>query len=164
MALIEKKGYGQVEPNHLSAQRDGHIYAQLPCNIDVVENGMFLKYDLENGEINTTGDGESMLVYSEVKLYDGRAKAYKNFALLKTESSDGKNYPRLFGTSIGDFYTGNLFDVTTAKGSLKGVKLTVVNGILTETADVAGKANVWKVVKETTMADGQYALKVIRIA
>ena len=28
-------GYGQVEPNHLSAQRTGQIYAQLPANKDI---------------------------------------------------------------------------------------------------------------------------------
>ena len=40
-------GYGQVEPNHLSAQRTGQIYAQLPAaaNIDVLQNGQFVKYD-----------------------------------------------------------------------------------------------------------------------
>ena len=34
-------GYGQVEPNHLSAQRTGQIYAQLPAaaDIDILENG-----------------------------------------------------------------------------------------------------------------------------
>ena len=31
MTIIAKKGYGQLEPNHLSAQRNGQIYAQLPC-------------------------------------------------------------------------------------------------------------------------------------
>ena len=35
--LIAKKGYGQVEPNHLSAQRNGQIYAQLPCNSSIPE-------------------------------------------------------------------------------------------------------------------------------
>ena len=29
------KGYGQVEPNHLSAQRTGQIYAQLPAKADI---------------------------------------------------------------------------------------------------------------------------------
>jgi hypothetical protein len=67
-------GYGQVEPNHLSAQRTGQIYAQLPANkdIDVLENGQFVKYDYaaENGgEVNFTGKGEWMLVYNEIKLY-----------------------------------------------------------------------------------------------
>lgn len=67
-------GYGQVEPNHLSAQRTGQIYAQLPANkdIDVLENGQFVKYDYaaENGgEVNFTGKGEWMLVFNEIKLY-----------------------------------------------------------------------------------------------
>ena len=28
---IKRIGYGQVEPNHLSAQKTGQIYAQLPA-------------------------------------------------------------------------------------------------------------------------------------
>ena len=67
-------GYGQVEPNHLSAQRTGQIYAQLPANkdIDVLENGQFVKYDYaaaNGGEVNFTGKGEWMLVFNEIKLY-----------------------------------------------------------------------------------------------
>ena len=40
-ATYVTRGYGQVEPNHLSAQRTGQIYAQLPAaaDIDVLENG-----------------------------------------------------------------------------------------------------------------------------
>ena len=64
-------GYGQVEPNHLSAQRTGQIYAQLPAaaNIDVLENGQFVKYDYANEEVNFDGKGEWMLVFNEIKLY-----------------------------------------------------------------------------------------------
>lgn len=64
-------GYGQVEPNHLSAQRTGQIYAQLPANkdIDVLEQGMFVKYDYKSGEVNFTGEGEWLLVYNEIKLH-----------------------------------------------------------------------------------------------
>ncbi len=64
-------GYGQVEPNHLSAQRTAQIYAQLPAdpNIAVLENGQFVKYDYANGLVNFTGAGEWMLVYNELKLY-----------------------------------------------------------------------------------------------
>ncbi len=35
MAKITRIGYGQVEPNHLSAQRTAQIYAQLPANKSV---------------------------------------------------------------------------------------------------------------------------------
>jgi hypothetical protein len=64
-------GYGQVEPNHLSAQRTAQVYAQLPAdpNIDILEQGQFVKYDYANGVVNFTGPGEWMLVFNEIKLY-----------------------------------------------------------------------------------------------
>lgn len=64
-------GYGQVEPNHLSAQHNGEIYAQLPANaeIEILEQGQFVKYDYANGEVNFTGEGDWMLVFNEIKLY-----------------------------------------------------------------------------------------------
>ena len=77
-AFVEA-GYGQVEPNLLSAQRTGQIYAQLPAaaQIDVLENGQFAKYDYARGEVNFGKDaegnaletGEWMLVFNEVKVY-----------------------------------------------------------------------------------------------
>ena len=84
-AAYVELGYGQVEPNHLSAQRTAQIYAQLPANkdIDFLENGQFVKYDYATGEVNFTGAGEWMLVYNEVKVYrelEGEA----DFAMLKT--------------------------------------------------------------------------------
>jgi hypothetical protein len=64
-------GYGQVEPNLLSAQRTGQIFAQLPAaeEIEVLENGQFAKYDYRNNEVNFEGEGEWMLVFNEVKVY-----------------------------------------------------------------------------------------------
>jgi len=89
-------GYGQVEPNHLSAQRTAQIYAQLPANpeIQILEQGQFVKYDYaanENGigEVNFTGKGEWMLVYNEIKLYrnhlDGSKQWDCEFAMLKDD-------------------------------------------------------------------------------
>lgn len=83
-AAYVERGYGQVEPNHLSAQRTAQIYAQLPANADinVLENGQFVKYDYATGEVNFTGAGEWMLVYNEVKVYrdlEGEA----DFAMVK---------------------------------------------------------------------------------
>ena len=70
-AAFVERGYGQVEPNHLSAQRTGQIYAQLPAaaDIDMLENGQFVKYDYAKEEVNFTGAGEWMLVFNEVKVY-----------------------------------------------------------------------------------------------
>lgn len=64
-------GYGQVEPNLLSAQRTGQIFAQLPAaaSIDVLENGQFAKYNYADGVVDFEGEGEWMLVYNEVKVY-----------------------------------------------------------------------------------------------
>ena len=89
-------GYGQVEPNHLSAQRNGQIYAQLPAksNIDILEQGQFVKYnyaanDNGIGQVDFAGAGEWMLVYNEIKLYrnhlDGTKQWDCEFALLKDD-------------------------------------------------------------------------------
>lgn len=77
-------GYGQVEPNHLSAQRTGQIYAQLPADpaINVLEQGQFVKYDYAAGLVNFTGLGEWMLVYNETKLYRDHQDDCE-FAMLK---------------------------------------------------------------------------------
>lgn len=68
-----ERGYGQVEPNHLSAQRTGQIYAQLPAaaNIKMLQNGQFVKYDYKEGVVDFAADvpSEWMLVYNEVKVY-----------------------------------------------------------------------------------------------
>lgn len=70
-------GYGQVEPNHLSAQRNGQIYAQLPVDpeVKILENGQFAKYDYAEGLIKLDSEDvkEWMLVFNEIKLYrDGQ--------------------------------------------------------------------------------------------
>ena len=89
-------GYGQVEPNHLSAQRTGQIYAQLPADpgITMLEQGQFVKYDYaangnDVGLVNFTGEGEWMLVYNEIKLYrnhpDGSKQWDCEFVMLKDD-------------------------------------------------------------------------------
>lgn len=83
-ALYVDRGYGQVEPNHLSAQRTGQIYAQLPANADIalLENGQFVKYNYAAGEVDFEGKGEWMLVYNEVKVYYDH-QADHDFAMKK---------------------------------------------------------------------------------
>ena len=154
---FKREGYGQVEPNHLSAPRDGRVYAQLPAaeDITILENGMFVKYDYAAGEVNFTGAGAWMLVYNEEKLYDERHQMHKDWAQKVEDSYDGKIYPRVFGIVAGDIFTTNMFaDNTTLK-----VGDTVIpgsDGILTagSTGDL-----VFKVVKEYTLPDGQPAVK-----
>ena len=162
MAKITRIGYGQVEPNHLSAQRTGQIYAQLPAvdSIDVLENGQFVKYDYASGKVNFTGEGEFMLVLNEVKLYDER-ETYKDFAM-KVENYVGKvMVPRVFKTNVGDIYTTNMVDsdVEITAGTTKLTPGT--DGILTTAG--ADAEMIWKVVKVYTLADGQAAVKLQRI-
>ena len=161
MAKITRIGYGQVEPNHLSAQRTGQIYAQLPAadGIEVLENGQFVKYDYASGKVNFDGEGEFMLVLNEVKLYDER-ETYKDFAM-KVENYVGKvMVPRVFKTNVGDIYTTNMID--SAVEFEVGTKLAPgTNGVLTTAGDNAEM--IWKVVKVYTMADGQAAVKLQRI-
>lgn len=91
-------GYGQVEPNHLSARRTGQIYAQLPAAaaITKLENGQFVKYDYLNEEVNFTGEGEWMLVFNEVKLYRDEETECE-FAMLK-----GNYNARIYSPSNGE--------------------------------------------------------------
>lgn len=151
-----KNNYGQVEPNHLSAQRNGQIYAQLPAAIDL-ENGMFAKYDYENGKVNLTGEGEWMLVFNEVKTYDKR-ESYADFKL-----AAGKT-PRLFKTAIGDIYTTNKFAEGVEIEEIEvGDKFGVTAGYLTAVEEGEEYDMIWKAVKAYTMPDGTPGVKLQRV-
>ena len=187
MATISRTGFGQVEPNHLSAQRTSQIYAQLPAasGIDILENGQFVKYDYANKECNFTGKGEWMMVFNEVKLYDDAwRESYKDFAMQKdnyTPGGDithngvgpfpGQMTPRVIKTNVGDIYTTNCVGAgnTSGKALYAGIDLevgdivgptTASNGFLVKDADEGVK---FEVVKVYTMADGQPAVKLMRI-
>lgn len=197
--LFKKVGYGQVEPNHLSAQRNGEVYAQLPAedNAEIIENGMFLKYDREDGHVNAKASSycEWCLVYNEVKNYDNEKQGYKDFALKKAEllgtngpsqwkqsyltGKTGAITPRLFGMHNGDSFTTNLVycdDDTQlpAKGDYLGIRIhtkTCADGVTTYTVGVLEQKSdieditgpVYQVVKQTTLPDGQPAIKVAKI-
>ncbi len=174
MANMKRIGYGQVEPNHLNAQRGGGIYAQLPAkeDITVLENGQFAKYDYAKGVVDFEGEGEWLMVFNEVKLYDGWRETYKDFALRKENAVDGKIYPRLIKTYVGDIYTTNCLKAAGVKGDetemeeLAVEDKLVVNaqGYLEKNNSPEADAMVWQVVKVYTLADGQEAVKLQRIA
>ena len=100
-ATFVERGYGQVEPNHLSAQRTGQIYAQLPvkADIDMLENGQFVKYNYKDGVVDFDGAGEWMLVFNEVKVYrDYLSDA--DFAMLR-DNYVARIYSPVDGTKLG---------------------------------------------------------------
>ncbi len=94
MADFTRVGYGQVEPNQLSAQKTGQIYASLPLDTDVqvLQNGEFMFYDYQSGTVSaddSTGVAEPMLVFNEIKLYEPFwRRSYKDFAMIRV----GDNY------------------------------------------------------------------------
>ena len=190
MADIKRKGYGQVEPNHLSGIVTGQIYAQLPADttrtvgengtatwtgIKQLEQGQFAKYDYAAGKVNFTGDGEFMLVYNEEKLYDERKQNHKDFVYKAEDFTDYKMYPRLIKTYVGDIMTTNMIGAANETSSEAEVTIgtdeTLVvgayvapnaSGILTISAKKPdGMA--WKIVKVYTMPDGQPGVKIQRV-
>ena len=115
MADFTRNGYGQVEPNQLSAQKTGQIYASLPLDkeVNVLQNGEFMFYDYANGTVNAgktnagasdptiTTKGEPMLVFNEIKLYEPFWRtSYKDFAMIRVNNvnpttgavTPGENY------------------------------------------------------------------------
>ena len=93
---FKRVGYGQVEPNQLSAQKTGQIYASLPLDdkVKVLQNGEFMYYDYASGKVtadpkNAKAPGEPMLVFNEIKLYEPFWRtSYKDFAMIRV----GDNY------------------------------------------------------------------------
>ena len=98
MAAFTRNGYGQVEPNQLSFQKTGQIYASLPLDnsvssgVQILQNGEFMYYSYADNMVTSTPvkgfGGEPMLVFNEVKLYDGWRESYKDFAMIRV----GDNY------------------------------------------------------------------------
>lgn len=132
--MATRKGYGQVERQHMAAPHNGQIYAQLPAldasgnPITQLENGQFLKYDYAHGKATTSGDIEWFLVYNEEKLYDERRQNHKDFAMKASAMSDGKIYPRLLRTFVGDIFTTNTFRTAETGSGDSAVPAATVSG------------------------------------
>lgn len=93
MANFTRIGFGQIEPNQLSAIKTGQIYASLPLSKDVnlLQNGEFMFYNYaKNAVTGTDEEGkapEPYLVYNEIKIYEDWL-SYKDFAMIRV----GDNY------------------------------------------------------------------------
>ena len=174
-ATFVKLGYGQLEPNHLSARRNGKIYAQLPADktIEVLENGQFVKYDYANGVVNFKGEGPWMLVFNEPKVYEDR-QTNADFAMKREDyvayvynaANDAMPegtvmVPRVMNTDRGDIYTTNMVG---EESLTVGDKLAPnAKGILDKASGATATECVWQVAKVYTMPDGQPGVKLIRI-
>ena len=173
MAQIKRIGFGQVEPNHLSAQTNGQIYAQLPAaeGLDILENGMFLKYNYPEGVCGLEGDGEWLLVMNEIKLYDERKYGYKNYAMKRTDFMGGEIVPRLLRTELGDIFTTNTFGPNTSdSAAVSGITLEVGDPVTIDETTGYLKAGegadgvpTFVVAKVYTMPDMQPGVKLQRV-
>lgn len=91
---FNRNGFGQVEPNQLSAQKTGQIYASLPLDskVQVLQNGEFMYYSYADKKVTaepTVAGQEPMLVFNEIKLYEPFWRtSYKDFAMIRV----GDNY------------------------------------------------------------------------
>lgn len=159
-ASYVERGYAQVEPNHLSAQRTGQIYAQLPLADGLaIENGQFVKYNYAANkvEVNAEAGGEWMLVFNEVKVYGDRETA-EDYVM--DSAAFGNPVPRVFKTNVGDIMTTNAIN---SDSVAEGNKLTVGTKGFLEVNAGETEGMVWQVAKVYTLADGQPAAKIVRI-
>ena len=155
-ASVDNGKKGVVEPNHLSAPRNGQVYAQYVVNDDIteLENGMFVKYDAADGELNMDNatDGPWYMVFNEEKLYDERKQSHRDYSMKTADFTDGKLVPRIFAVQPGDIYTTNT--LADAASYAVGNKLYPNASGLLSTTVPNGKTAFAEIVKEYTLPDG----------
>lgn len=169
MALLKKNGYGQVEFNRVQSQTTKEIITTMPAadSITSIEMGSFVVPDYTKNEVKlpvAKGDA-AYIVNNEIKNYEVRTSR-KDFRLEKIEGnghfvSQGI-IPRAYKMHVGDLLHTNL--VEGADTITAGEKYVVdTTGILTKTADgdVTTAKMIFEVVKESTMPDGQKAIKFV---
>jgi hypothetical protein len=182
---MKRLGFGQVEPNLLSAQKTGQLPSQLPAakDIEILENGQFVKYDYANNEVNFTGKGEWMMVFNEIKNYRDYEYNTRFYAMRKEDFTpggpethygvgpfEGQMTPRCLKTNVGDVYTTNCLavpndsaraEVDMGEFAVGDVLSPNATGYLAKDGDGTVQ---FQVVKVYTMPDGQAGVKLMRIA
>lgn len=120
--IVTKVGYAQVEPNRLTAQKTREIFSQLPADsaIAIIENGMFLYYDESANKVTLPkkNGGFAQLVMNEIILADERYQKDSDYVMAAAAATDYQAsqaaYPRLYGMHVGDSFTTNAVELTTA--------------------------------------------------
>ena len=146
MALLNKNGFGQVEFNRVQSQITKEIISTMPAadTITAIEMGSFVVPDYTKNEVKTSR---------------------KDFRLEKVEGnghflSQGI-IPRAYKMHVGDLFHTNLVD--SADSVTAGDKFVVdTTGVLTTIGEAEATAKmIFEVVKESTMPDGQKAIKFV---
>jgi len=159
--LFGGQGYGQIEPNRCSFLHDGNIESQCAAKVDL-ENGWIVAVDKAAGTVDTATsltEGLLGICYTAERIYD-RATGLKNFKTLAGE------YPRVGYLKRGDVYTTNAVTSTTytqkdsIATALTNTTLYVgADGVIATSAE-SGAIFDLQIVEETTMPDGQPAVKI----
>ena len=158
-------GYGQIELNQVAFRRDGRIEAQckMADGIEYLENGMILAIDQATRTVNypTTNDDFLALHYSTEHEYDERNIGLKTFKLDKNTF-----YPRLGYLATGDKFTTNCVSYDDAQ-DIETICATAAYGHTYTDGSIllnnTKEGEILKVVKLTTMPDGQAAIKFIAL-
>lgn len=179
---IECDGYGQLELNQVAFRRDGRIEAQSKLKVynastatngfdksHPAENGMLLVFDAAKREITkpTAATDKVLLNYTTEHMYDERTPGLKNFCLVP-----GTFLPRLGYLATGDKYTTNtvsydsdtyateddFWDAVEANQCYAAPCIDGSHYVTTSATNAVAK-----VVKATTMPDGQKAIQFIAL-
>ena len=180
MSDFSRNGFGQVEPNHLSGQWTGQIYAQskAPSSVKQLENGQFVySNNIADTDISITGGAGypeiPFMVFNEVKLYgETYNETYKDYAMQAKNFDGGVIVPRLIQVNIGDSFTTNTLvkagsyrEKTEIEATIEvGTTLAInANGFLDVVENKGNSPMEFAVIKVYNMADGQIAVKVQRV-
>lgn len=167
-------GFGQIELNNCAFRRDGRIEAQ--CKLDktdfkdiAAENGMLLAIDNVERVLKLPKDDTLpvALVYTTEHMYDERANALKNFHTTLDDFMPRLGYLAKYDkytTNCVSYDDGEFTDDEAVVAALDAIADAPVyatyceNGChkLTKTKP---EGIVLKVVKKTTMPDGQLGVK-----
>lgn len=178
-------GYAQLELNQVAFRRDGRIEAQSKLKAYVAstaedgfdaahpaENGMLLVFNAPKREISkpAAATDKVLLNYTTEHMYDERTPGLKNFCLVP-----GTFLPRLGYLATGDKYTTNCVSYESGTYATEDDFWTAVAACATTalyacpatdgTHFVSTSATnaIAKVVKGTTMPDGQKAIQFIAL-
>lgn len=177
-------GYAQLELNQVAFRRDGRIEAQSKLKEYVAstaedgfdkahpaENGMLLVFNAAKREISkpTAANDKVLLNYTSEHMYDERTPGLKNFCLVP-----GTFRPRLGYLATGDKYTTNCVSYADTYetedafwAAVAAVKTTPMYACPStdgsHLVSTSAANAVAKVVKATTMPDGQKAIQFIAL-
>ena len=172
---VKTNGYGQVELNRCAFPRDGRVEAQCKLVGGKAENGMVLNINKQEGTCAPLKKGLTPvfagLCYSAEHTQDATQTSLKDFV------NEEGSYPRIGRIEVGDLFTTNTlayYDDDFAQDSdlfaanVKDLKVGIVSmGVLTlykgapHDSDTNMIKTNYKVVKWTTMPDGQRAAQIM---